>query len=110
MFGKAYVAAFTPENNKKAFEKTGVHPFNRAVIKPKDLAPSIEHSKHATLLLTVLLCVQLFMDTFQVALSEKDGWETDDDGDGNNSHSGDGNDIDDIDDDDDDDEDDSQGG
>jgi len=53
VFGESYLAAFTPENNKKAFAKTGVHPFDHSVIKPTDLAPSIEHSKHATLLLEV---------------------------------------------------------
>jgi hypothetical protein len=28
VFGEAYTVAFTPTNNMKAFEKTGVHPFN----------------------------------------------------------------------------------
>lgn len=47
VFGESYIAAFTEKNNKKAFEKTGVHPFNRSVIKAEDLAPSLEHSSHA---------------------------------------------------------------
>lgn len=28
VFSEAYIAAFTPENNKMAFKKMGVHPFN----------------------------------------------------------------------------------
>lgn len=44
VFSKAFEKAFTAKNNKKAFEKTGVHPFNRNAVKEEDLAPSLEHS------------------------------------------------------------------
>jgi len=84
VFGAAYIAAFTPENNKKAFEKTVVHPFNRSVIKPKDLVPNIEHSKHVSLPFEVPPCVELFMDTFRLAVDddEVEGWETENRADG----------------------------
>ncbi len=83
VFGESYLAAFTPANNKKPFSKTGVHPFGHSVIKSKDLAPSLKHSKHATLPLDVLQhiedVIQLFWDTYSDIQCEKDamdGWVT----------------------------------
>lgn len=84
VFGEAYIAAFTPENNRKAFEKTGVHPLNRSAIDPKDLAPAMEHSVHAHLPLNVPSPVKAMMEVYRNTLydiqCEKDsanGWETD---------------------------------
>ena len=80
VFGESYLATFTPANNKKAFSKTGVHPFDHSVIKSKDLAPSLEHSKHATLPLDVLQhiedVIQLFWDTYGNIQCEKDAMVT----------------------------------
>ena len=88
VFGESYLVAFTPENNKKAFAKTGVHPYNRSVIKPKDLAPSLEHSKHATLPLEVPQdvedAIQLYREAYGDIERKRDadeGWVTDSDGD-----------------------------
>ena len=99
VFGEAYTAAFTPANNKKAFEKTGVHPFNRNILQPKDLAPSIEHSKHATLPVHVPAHVEKFMDIFRRAVDQEQqeleeiniggGRETDDDIDNDDNANGD---------------------
>jgi hypothetical protein len=44
IFGKAYRAAFTPELMQKAFEATGLIPFNPSVIKPAQMRPSETHS------------------------------------------------------------------
>lgn len=89
VFGEAYTAAFTPTNNMKAFEKTGVHPFNRNILKPEDVAPSIEHSKHANLPVHIPEHVEKFMGIFRRAVDQEEqeteeidiggGWETDDD-------------------------------
>ena len=85
VFGEAYIAAFTPENNRKAFKKTGVHPFNRSAIDPRDLAPAMEHSVHAHLPLNVPSPVKAMMEIYRSTLrdiqDEKDranGWETGD--------------------------------
>ena len=79
VFGELYLAAFTPANNKKPFSKTGVHPFGHSVIKSKDLAPSLKHSKHATLPLDVLQhiedVIQLFWDTYGDIQCEKDAMD-----------------------------------
>ena len=97
VFGEAYIAAFTPGNNRKAFEKTGVHPFNRDAIDPKDLAPALEHSLHATLPLNVPSPVKRMMDVYRQALIDiqwerdwADGWETDGDNDGDGDGDGSG--------------------
>jgi hypothetical protein len=98
VFGEAYIAAFTPENNKKAFEKTGVHPFNRHILQPKDLAPSIEHSKHATLPMQIPPHVEAFIGIFRQAMDQEgeddeeigpgNDWETDDEDDNDGSNAG----------------------
>lgn len=104
VFGEAYTAAFTPANNKKAFEKTGVHPFNRSVINPNDLAPAIAHSVHAYLPLNVpspvKAMIEIYRNTTDDLRRERDhanGWETDDevvaiDKDGDSNCDDDGND------------------
>jgi hypothetical protein len=40
LFGRAYLEVFTPELVKKAFEVTGIHPFNPVVICPEQMWPS----------------------------------------------------------------------
>ena len=99
VFGESYLAAFTPENNKKAFAKTGVHPFDRSVIKPTDLAPSIKHSKHATLPLEVPQdiedLIQLYRESYGDMEHKRDteeGWSMDSDAIDNNSSGGEDND------------------
>ena len=64
--------AFAPENNKKAFEKTGVHPFNHSVIKSEDLALSLEHSKHATPPIQVSEPVERFLNIFHQMIMGND--------------------------------------
>ena len=101
VFGEAYLAAFTPENNKKAFEKTGVHPFNPSVIKPTDLAPSLEHSLHAHVPLELPSPVKGMMHIYRQTIHdiqcERDrgnGWEDlsdDNDNDAANDESDNGN-------------------
>ena len=44
VFGRAYVKAFTIETVKAAFQATGVHPFNRDVITPAQMKPSVPTS------------------------------------------------------------------
>ena len=71
-FESLYIAAFTPENNKKAFSKTGMHPFNRSVIKCKDLAPSLEHSKYSLPPVEVPEPVERFLTIFRQTIEEND--------------------------------------
>lgn len=44
VFGRAYLRAFTPETVKAAFSATKVHPFDRTVITPAQMKPSIPTS------------------------------------------------------------------
>jgi hypothetical protein len=92
VFGEAYIAAFTPENNKKAFSKTGVHPFDRSVIKRKDLAPSLEHSKYSSPPVEVPEPVERFLSIFRQTIEENDEEEVeidDDDDWGSDEEAGD---------------------
>ena len=83
VFRKAYSAAFTPENNKKAFSKTGIHLFNHSVIKRKDLAPSLEHSKYSSPPVEVPEPIERFLNIFHQTIKENDEEEVeiDDDND-----------------------------
>jgi hypothetical protein len=45
----AHVRALTPSNIKAAFKKMGVVPFNRSVVTPAMMAPSLETSCHGSL-------------------------------------------------------------
>lgn len=45
VYGPAHLRAFTPENVKMAFAKTGIYPFNPDVITPTAMNPSIESSR-----------------------------------------------------------------
>ncbi|KAF5378494.1 hypothetical protein D9615_007116 [Tricholomella constricta] len=49
VYAAAHVRAFTPENIKAAFRKTGLIPFNRAVVTPEMMAPSLETSSQGTI-------------------------------------------------------------
>lgn len=48
VFGTAYLKAFTPETVKAAFSATGVYPFNRTVISPTQMKPSLATSTQAS--------------------------------------------------------------
>jgi len=49
IYAAAHVCALTPSNIKAAFEKTGVVPFNRSVVTPAMMAPSLETSCRGSL-------------------------------------------------------------
>ncbi|EEB97411.1 hypothetical protein MPER_03274, partial [Moniliophthora perniciosa FA553] len=49
VYGRAHLAALTPENIKAAFAKTGVVPYNPAIITPAMMAPSKETSSTGSL-------------------------------------------------------------
>lgn len=61
VFGRAYLDSFTPKNILKAFEVTGVWPFNPNVISQRLLAPSLERSAHAHIPLELLTPLKDFM-------------------------------------------------
>ncbi|THU98321.1 DDE-domain-containing protein, partial [Dendrothele bispora CBS 962.96] len=44
LYGQAHIRAFTRENIVSAFRVTGIVPFDRNVISPAQMAPSLEHS------------------------------------------------------------------
>ena len=48
VFGNIYLKTFMPELIKKAFEKTGLIPFNPDVITEAQMKPSIPHSTRVT--------------------------------------------------------------
>jgi hypothetical protein len=53
LFGKAYITAFTPHLVKKAFEATGIVPFNPDVIRPEQMRPSEATSVQGSFPLTL---------------------------------------------------------
>jgi hypothetical protein len=50
VFGSTFTDTMTPSLIRSSFEKTGVVPFNPAVVRPHQMAPSIAHSTQADLI------------------------------------------------------------
>jgi DDE superfamily endonuclease len=64
IYGKAHIRAFTPENIKAAFRKTGVVPLNRNVVTDAMMAPSLETSCEGNLPLTMSTPIRYINNVF----------------------------------------------
>ena len=73
VFGTAYVKAFTPELVLKAWEATGIHPFNEEIIPPNKLAPSEKSSIKYTSNIVHSTPVRKVMEAFTFARSHPPG-------------------------------------
>ena len=65
IFGLAFLRAFSPQVIKAAFEATGIHPFNRNVIKPLQLKPSKAMSVKRSFPLPQASPVRVIMSAFR---------------------------------------------
>jgi hypothetical protein len=82
IYGTAHIAALTPDLVKTAFRKTGVYPFNPAVVTEDMLAPSketseqgylpVEASSHIRVLARLLRDLSIKQDQSMPAIIERD--------------------------------------